>query len=268
LKFRLHHLTFFILLAGTSGVLAQEQLREVAGPIAPAEVVLYIQSDLKRTGFVQPLVCALQRVLTAPISVQAIDLPLGSELLATPTQFEVTKVADRFIQRTANEGKATSFKYLLVPFDLKVEAWNWRYAFSTSFGDKTTPYHVGVVSTARIRAGSWWLPSPWDQEITVSRAYKLILKSIAHISGHRGTGACLLATPLSLEELDRKSSEFCPDDRAALVAAGILKEKEQPSDPACTGAARRSLPELIVTARRILDEWWVTRRYPIYTASR
>ncbi len=38
----------------------------VGGLIAPAEVVIYIQSDLKRTDFVQPLVCALQRVLTAP----------------------------------------------------------------------------------------------------------------------------------------------------------------------------------------------------------
>ncbi|MCP3446463.1 hypothetical protein [Bradyrhizobium sp. CCGUVB14] len=171
----MHHLIFSFLLAGTSGALAQEQPHEVARPIAPAEVVLYIQSDLKRTDFVQPLVCALRRVLTAPVSVQALDLPLGSELLATPTQFEATKVADRFIQRTADEGNAPSFKYLLVPFDLNVEAWNWRYAFSASFGDETTSYHVGVVSTARIVAGNWWLQSPWDHEITATRAYKLIL---------------------------------------------------------------------------------------------
>lgn len=260
MKYRSHLLIFSFFLGGTSGALAQEQQREVAAPIAPAEVVLYIHSDLKRVDFVQPLVCALRRVLTAPVSVQALDLPLGSELLATPTQFEVTKVADQFIQRTANEGNAPSFKYLLVPFDLKVDAWNWRYAFSTSFGDETTSYHVGVVSTARIVAGNWWLQSPWDQEITVTRAYKLILKSIAQITGHRGTGACLLATPPSLEQLDRKSAEFCPDDRTALVAAGILKQKEQQSGPGCTNVARRSLPAFVVTARRMLDDWWVTQR--------
>ncbi|WP_063174955.1 hypothetical protein [Bradyrhizobium sp. DOA9] len=256
----MHHLIFSFLLAGTSGALAEEQPREVARSIAPAEIVLYIQSDLKRTDFVQPLVCALRRVLTAPVSVQALDLPLGSELLATPTQLEATKVADRFIQRTANEGNAPSFKYLLVPFDLKVDAWNWRYAFSVSFGDETTSYHVGVVSTARIVAGNWWLQSPWDHEITAARAYKLILKSIAYRTGHRGTGACILATPLSLEELDRKSSEFCPDDRAALVAAGVLKEKEQQSDPGCMNVKPRSLPALVVTARRALDDWWGTLR--------
>ena len=97
-----------------------------AAPIAPAEVVLYIQSDLKRTGFVDPLVCALRRVLTAPVSVQALDLPLGSEFLATPTQLEAGKVAGRFIQRTAGGGNAPSFKYLLITFDMKVEAWNRR----------------------------------------------------------------------------------------------------------------------------------------------
>lgn len=228
------------------------------GPIAPAEVVLYIQSDLKRTEFVHPLVCALQRVLTAPVSVQALDLPLGPELRATPTQFDVTKVADRFIQRTKNEGNAPSFKYLLIPFDMKVEAWNWRYAFSTSFGDPTTSYHAGVVSTARIVAGNWWLQSPWDHQITATRAYKLILKSIAQTAGRRGTGACILATPLSLEELDRKSSEFCPDDRAALVAAGILKEQEEQNGPGCMTFAGRLLVPMLVTARRMLDDWWAT----------
>ena len=151
-------------------------------------------------------------------------------------------------------------QYLLIPFDTKVEAWNWRYAFSTSFGDETTSYHVGVVSTARIVAGNWWLRSPWDHEITATRAYKLILKSIAQTTGHRSTGACILVTSLSLEELDRKSSEFCPNDRAALVAAGILKEKEQQSGPGCMNVARRSLPALVVTARRMLDDWWVTLR--------
>src|SRR5262249_12570332 len=157
-------------------------------------------------------------------------------------------------------GNARWFKYLLVPFDLKVDAWNWRYAFSTSFGDETTPYHVGVVSTARIVAGNLGPQFRWDHEITAARAYKLILKSIAKSTGHRGTDACILATSLSLEELDRKSSEFCPNDRAALVAAGILKEKEEQNDPGCMTIARRSLPAPLVTARRKLDEWLATLR--------
>lgn len=256
MKFTFLCVIFSLLIAGTSVAPAQEQPRAVA----PAEIVLYIQSDLKRTDFIQPLVCALQRVLVAPISVRALDFPLGPELLATPTQFEATKVAERFIQRTVDEGNEPSFKYLLIPFDQKVEAWNWRYAFSTSFGDEATSYHVGVVSTARITAGNGWLQSPWDREITATRAYKLILKSISSIAGHRGSDKCILTTPLSLEELDRKSSEFCSGDRAALIAAGVLKEKEEKISADCMTAARRSLPSALVTARRMLDDWWVTLR--------
>jgi hypothetical protein len=59
------------------------------------------------------------------------------------------------------------------------------------------------------------------------RAYKLILKSIARLAGLTSPDACVLAFPRSLEKLDRKSSDFCPDDRAALIAAGILKSRER-----------------------------------------
>jgi hypothetical protein len=97
----MHRLLFAVawLLAGASIAPAQEPLRkESSGLVLPAEVVLYIHSDLKSTDFVQPLVCTLQRVLTASVSTQILDLPLGPELLATSTQFDVGKVADRFIR--------------------------------------------------------------------------------------------------------------------------------------------------------------------------
>jgi predicted Zn-dependent protease len=208
------------LLAGASTAPAQVS----SGLVAPAEVVLYIQSELKSIDFVQPLVCALQSVLTAPVSTQIIELPLGAELLATPTQFDVAKIADRFIRATAANGSSPSFKYLLVPFDLKADP--WRYVFSSSFGNEKTPYHVGVVSTARLDVGNPRRQHHQGSAITAMRAYKLILKSIARVAGLRSPDACILAFPRSLEELDRKSFEFCPDDRVTLVAAGILKSKE------------------------------------------
>src|ERR1700709_1425194 len=86
------------------------------GLVAPAEIVLYIQADLKSTDFVQPLVCALQRVLTAPVSTKILNLPLGPELRATPTQFDVNKIADLFIRTTAADRAPQSFKYLLIPY--------------------------------------------------------------------------------------------------------------------------------------------------------
>src|SRR6267378_2351704 len=125
------------LLAGAFTASAEEPARKTGSDlVAPAEVVLYIHSDLKSTDFVQPLLCALQRVLTAPVSVQTLDIPLGSELLATKTQFDVRKVADRFVRATVGSGNLPSFKYLLVPFDMKDTP--WRYVFSASFGNETT----------------------------------------------------------------------------------------------------------------------------------
>ena len=52
--------------------------------VRPAQVMLYLHAGLKDTDFVEPLLCALKRVLVAPVEAQRLDLPLGPELLATP----------------------------------------------------------------------------------------------------------------------------------------------------------------------------------------
>jgi hypothetical protein len=49
------------------------------------------------------------------------------------------------------------------------------------------------------------------------------MKSVARLAGLKSADACVPVFPRNLEELDQKSATFCPDDRAALVAAGILK---------------------------------------------
>ncbi|MCA1454317.1 hypothetical protein I6F35_13980 [Bradyrhizobium sp. BRP22] len=213
-----------------------------SGLIAPSEVILYVHSDLKSVDFVQPLVCALQRVLSAPVSTKTSSLELGPELLATPTQFDVEKVRNQFIRATATDGGPRSFKYLLVPYDLKASP--WRYVFSTSFGDETTPYHVGVVSMARLDAADPKLHHRGGAEITATRAYKLILKSIARVAGLRSPDACILSFPRSLEELDHKSSEFCPSDRAVLVAAQILQPVEGQGHTDCS----------VISQQRVFNE--------------
>jgi len=47
----------------------------------------------------------------------------------------------------------------------------------------------------------------------------------------------VMSFPRSLQELDLKPSAFCPDDRAALVAARVLREK--PSESCSTVVAAR-----------------------------
>lgn len=116
--------------------------------------------------------------------------------------------------------------------------------FSTSFGDDTTRYHAGVLSTFRLDAGSQ------RSEITAMRAYKLILKSIARVAGLKSPGGCILDFPRSLDELDGKSSEFCPADRAMLVKAKILNEKQGQQGTDCLAIARRGPVDLHVAAAR------------------
>jgi len=250
-----------ILLLGAALARAQDKPASGSGHlVAPAEVVLYIHSDLKSTDFVQPLVCALQRVLAAPVSTQVLNLPLGPELRATPTQFDVTKVADRFIRTTASEGTRPSFKYLLLPFDLKTDGLH--YVFATSFGNETTSYHAGVISTARLDLGDPTHAHHQGFEITALRTYKLILKSIARVAGLRSPDACVLAFPRSLEELDQKSSEFCPSDHMVLVAGGILKEKESQQGNDCLDIAQDLLTNIRARTARMDRSYGVMRVAP------
>ena len=102
----------------------------------------------------------------------------------------------------------------------------YRYVFATSFGNSSTPYHVGVVSMARLEVHDRAFSREQRAEVTALRAYKLILKSIARVAGFPDLQRCVLAFPRSLDDLDRKSPEFCPADRAALVDARILKSEE------------------------------------------
>src|ERR1700676_4282892 len=199
------------------------QTPQTDGALGPTdEVLLYVQADLKRTDFIRPLVCALRRVLVAPVHVADIDLPLGSDLMSTPTQFDVGAVTSRLIAATEAEGGAHTFKYLLHPYDMK--EWRFRFVFAaSSYGNAPPLYHVGIVSLARLDVNDANRTRAELAQITAGRAYKLILKSVAQLAGLPDTGGCILAFSRTLEELDGKPAEFCPADREALVAARVLK---------------------------------------------
>jgi predicted Zn-dependent protease len=142
-------------------------------------------------------------------------------LLAAPGQFDTAKVAKSFLRATENDGSRSSFKYLLLPFDLKAET--FPYVFASSYNDTTGRYHVGIVSTFRLDPAD---PSQLHHEgfdTTARRVYKVMLPSIARLAGFQGSDACVLAKRRDLEGLDQMSSEFCPETRDALIAAGILK---------------------------------------------
>jgi predicted Zn-dependent protease len=195
------------------------------GLAGPSEVVLYIHSEMKRTDFVERLECALKHILVAPVSTQDLQLALGRDLFASPTQLDVQKVANKFMQATARDGGPRTFKYLLLPFDLKDA--EHHYVFATSFSNGQASAHVGILSTARLDTRIPDYLNEQNSEQTAHRLYKLILKSVAQLAGLKSAEACVLVFPRNFQKLDQKSAEFCPDDRAALVAAGILKREEE-----------------------------------------
>jgi predicted Zn-dependent protease len=213
--------------------------------IAPAEVVLYAPPALKSRDFIDPLVCALRRVLVAPVQTVALDISFSRDMLATPSQLNVDKVANHFIQTTAKDGTQLTFKYLLLPYDLKAKSLN--YVFATSYGNHATPYHIGVISTARLDVGNPLREHHTGAAVTAHRVYKLVLKSIARVAGLTSLDRCILAFPRSLPELDQKSPEFCPQDRDTLVAAGILKAEERDSGDCVVVSDRGSKHPRIAT---------------------
>jgi len=192
--------------------------------VAPDEVSLYLHAELKNTDFVEPLVCSLKRVLVAPVETHTLNLSLSPEMLASPGQFDVAKIANKFRQATASLGNSYTFNYFLIPYDMKDK--QFRFVFATGFGNASTPYHLGIVSMARLESRDPELSRRERAEVTALRAYKLVIKSIARIAGLPDFQRCVLAFPRNLDELDRKSAEFCPQDRAALVEARILKSEE------------------------------------------
>jgi len=184
--------------------------------IAPDEVVIYLHPTLKDADFVEGLVCELGGVLVAPVRATTVDLPLTRDLLATASQLDAEKVNRVFARATDGES-GRSFRYLILPYDLKVPGLNYVFANTPADGGTTA-----VMSVVRLAPSEPGLSRKRASDVTGDRLYKLMLKSVAVLAGLR-TGGCIMAFPRDLKELDVKSAEFCPDDRAALVDAGLLK---------------------------------------------
>jgi predicted Zn-dependent protease len=187
--------------------------------VPPGEIVIYVHKDLpeKDADFVDGLICELSHVLVAPARAEKSELPIHRSDLATPTQLDANKVRLAFARATADEGRA--FRYLILPYDLKVEGLH--YIFSNTVRDGEM---AAVMSTIRLVPREPGLSRKRVADVAAGRIYKLMLKSIAVLAGLHSEG-CIMAFPRSLPELDAKSDEFCPNDKAALVAAGILKAR-------------------------------------------
>lgn len=185
--------------------------------VPPDEVVIHIHEDLKDTDFVEGLICELSRVLAMPVSASTSNLAFAGVDFATNTQLDADRVRYSFAR--ANEGNGRIFRYLIHPYDMKVNG--LRYVFASTGRDGLL---VGVMSTIRLVPAAPGMTRKRVSDITATRLYKLMLKSVAYLSGLDSDG-CIMRFPSSLAELDAKSDEFCPEDHARLVEARILKAR-------------------------------------------
>ena len=208
----------------------------LAGPVSaqnlvpPGEIVIHVNGDVRNTDFVEPLVCELQKVVQAPVRARKIELALTDDLLERVGQYSPRKIARRFAAAAAGESdQANPFHYLILDHDLKVPELN--YLFAETY---TPP--MSVISVIRLAPDGWFSSRKKSAEVTQHRVYKLMLKSVAIMAGLKGRG-CVMMFPRSLDELDDKPSEYCPNDRAALVAASVIKET--PSASCSTVVAAR-----------------------------
>lgn len=185
--------------------------------VPPGEIVIYVNSDVRNTEFVEPLVCELQKIVQAPVRARKIDIAMTDDLLEAGRQYSPRKLANRFRPMTERESELPNpFRYLLVDHDLKVP--ELRYVFAETYRPP-----MSVISVTRFTPIVDPKAAKQAGEIMMVRVYKLMVKSVAIMAGLRSSG-CVMAFPSSLPELDAKSSEYCADDRAALVAARVIKE--------------------------------------------
>jgi predicted Zn-dependent protease len=231
--------SFTALQSALGSAFAQAQVAR--GPQrVPSSVVLYLHPEVTDRGFVEPLLCALERVLVAPVSTKDLQLPLGSDLNATRTQLDVDKVAERFRRATTADGDGQTFKHLILARDLTTRPYN--YLFASTYGIDGEASPLQVISTARLSPPGSGPASAGQVALAVQRLYKVVLRSIVQNSGHLDLTGCVMAFPTSLDEHDRKPSHLCAADRALLVRQGVLREHETDG---CQAIARRDHRALV-----------------------
>lgn len=206
----------------------------------PSEVIIYLHPEIKDRDFVDPLVCALEKILIAPVSTKDLPLSLGPELNSTRTQLDPHKVVGRFLHATAADGDGSTFKHLIVSRDMTTRPYNFLFAASFGTNGETNP--LQIISTARLASQYSKPPTAVEIALTVQRLYKVIIRSIVQNTGNAHLNGCVMAFPNSIAEHDQKSADFCASDRMRLVRQGVLRKH---NIDGCQAVAQRQRPDLV-----------------------
>lgn len=188
--------------------------------LQPAAVVIHVHDEITDQRFVPLLVARLARTLAPAIRTSAAKIDLAPFRLWIGA-IDAHALLDAFAGRFDWQRDPAAIQIVIIDDDIRLKP--SRFSFAASAGDAGTPFHLSIVSLARLQrlAGDGRRDSNPDR--TAERAFKLIAKNVARLSGYGGSTLCLFAFPRSLAELDATPESFCEPDLAALVAAGIAR---------------------------------------------
>jgi predicted Zn-dependent protease len=198
-----------------------------AQPAAPASammrpvgVTLHVHQEIADQRFLALLLRRLEATLAAPVTLEVarFDIP---PFRGPTRQVEAPVLMESLVRAIDWNAEAGRVHVLLIGSDMRAQPANFNFAFSA--GTAATPFHLSIVSLARLQVVAGTGTVDRDPARTAERAFKMIVKNVARVAGYGGSGLCLLGFPRSLAELDALPQSFCEPDVSALTTAGILR---------------------------------------------
>lgn len=191
--------------------------------LRPTAVALHIHEEIADQRFVPKLVTRLQGSLAPPI----VTIPIKMDLEPFRPAFgllDARPLLDALIGSIDWRRNGTIVRFVVISDDMQLKP--ARFNFAASAGDTGTPFHLSIVSLARLQQLTDGGRVDSDPDRTAQRVFKLIAKNTARLMGYTSSNACIFAFPRSISELDATPENFCEPDLAALVAAGIARSPQ------------------------------------------
>ncbi len=186
----------------------------------PTTIVVHLHKSLADTRFVTHLESRLRERLQPAVEVLQSDFDYQPaarwEVLDGRRVIEQVGAS---IHWPSAERKVHVF---VLPDDMRLPP--ARFNFAVSLGTPETPFHIVVISLARLQSFPWFGDRlDRNPRLTAERVLKMLMKNVAKVSGFTGSTLCVFGFPRSVGELDAMPAGYCQPDLTTLVAAGIAR---------------------------------------------
>lgn len=187
----------------------------------PDAVILHIHDEIEDTGFLPHLERKLRERLSPPVTAQTVALDI--QPLRGNGLIDARLLIDRLAGAIDWEKNRRIVHVFVVKDDFRLPPANFNFAVSA--GTASSPFHVVVVSLARLQESRLFdAKRDSSSARTAERVYKMVAKNVAKVSGYAGGTRCLFSFPRNLAELDATAEGFCEPDLSILSAAGIARQ--------------------------------------------